>query len=193
MTNLEKRYMESKITKNAVLFHLEKMNDYAMGIDPIFGIGNHLTIGKQLLKFGRPQAAAGNWAKVKVKPAQEKPKEPTFEGMELSTPALVAAYEMKILNRLNFIEIKNGGMQILEKYSTPNEAVKNIYSSIKDLLNDKRIIIVVNKENTLFADNDGEIAKTNDTLKKLLDLNNSRLAQEILDTQMGRPLKKIFA
>lgn len=131
MTNLEKRYMESKITKKAVLFHLEKMNDYAMGIDPIFGIGNHLTIGKQLLKFGRPQAAAGNWAKVKVKPAQEKPKEPTFEGMELSTPALVAAYEMKILNRLNFVEIKNGGMQILEKYSTPNEAVKNIYASIE--------------------------------------------------------------
>ncbi len=53
MTNLEKRYMESKITKNAVLFHLEKMNNYAMGIDTIFGIGDHLIIGKQLLKFGR--------------------------------------------------------------------------------------------------------------------------------------------
>lgn len=131
MTNLEKRYMESKITKNAVLKHLEKMNDYAMVIEPVIGIGNHLTIGKQLLKFGRPQAAVGNWAKVKVKPAQEKPKEPTFEGMKLSTPALVAAYEMKILNRLNFVEIKNGGMQILEKYSTPNDAVKNIYSSIE--------------------------------------------------------------
>ena len=38
---------------------------------------------------------------------------------------------MKILNKLNFVEIKNGGMQILEKYSTPNDAVKNIYSSIE--------------------------------------------------------------
>lgn len=131
MTNLEKRYMESKITKNAVLFHLEKMNDYAMGIEPVIGIGGHLVIGMKLLQHGRPQAAVGNWAKVKVKLAQEKPKEPTFEGMKLSTPALVAAYEMKILNRLNFMEIKNGGMQILEKYSKPNDAVKNIYSSIE--------------------------------------------------------------
>ena len=131
MTNLEKRYMESKITKNAVLFHLEKMNDYAMGIEPVIGIGGHLLIGMKLLQHGRPQATVGNWAKVKVKLAQEKPKEPTFEGMKLSTPALVAAYEMKILNRLNFMEIKNGGMQILEKYSKPNDAVKNIYSSIE--------------------------------------------------------------
>lgn len=131
MTNLEKRYMESKITKNAVLFHLEKMNDYAMGIEPVIGIGGHLVIGMKLLQHGRPQAAVGNWAKVKVKLAQEKPKEPTFEGMKLSTPALVAAYEMKILNRLNFMEIKNGGMQILEKYSKPSDAVKNIYSSIE--------------------------------------------------------------
>ena len=131
MTKLEKSYMESGLIKNAVLKHLEKMNDYAMGIEPVIGIGDHLLIGKQLLKFGKPQAAAGNWDKVKIKPTQEKPKEPTFEGMILSTPALVAAYEMKILNRLNFVEIKNGGMQILEKYSKPNDAVKNIYASIE--------------------------------------------------------------
>lgn len=131
MTNLEKRYIESKMTKNVVLFHLEKMNDYAMGIEPVIGIGGHLLIGIKLLQHGRRQAAAGNWAKVKVKLVQEKPKEPTFEGLKLSTPALVAAYEMKILNRLNFMEIKNGGMQILEKYSKPSDAVKNIYSSIE--------------------------------------------------------------
>lgn len=131
MTKLEKSYMESELTKNTVLKHLEKMNDYAMGIEPIIGIGDHLLIGMKLLKHGRKQAAAGNWDKVKIKPAQEKPKEPTFEGIELSTPALVAAYEMKILNRVNFAEIKNGGMQILEKYSKPNDAVKNIYSSIE--------------------------------------------------------------
>ena len=32
MTKLEKSYMESGLIKNAVLKHLEKMNDYAMGI-----------------------------------------------------------------------------------------------------------------------------------------------------------------
>ena len=165
MTNLEKRYMESKTTKNAVLFHLEKMNDYAMGIDPVFGIGNHLTIGKQLLKFGRPQAAAGNWDKVKVKPAQEKPKEPTFEGMELSTPALVAAYEMKILNRLNFVEIKNGGMQILEKYSTPNEAVKNIYSSIEVQFYPVNYTILYKEDN----------------LKEIVAMKKSKFEQEYLE------------
>ena len=131
MTKLEKSYMESGLIKNAVLKHLEKMNDYAMGIEPVIGIGGHLLIGMTLLQHGRKQAAAGNWDKVKIKPAQEKHKEPTFEGIELSTPALIAAYEMKILNRLNFVEINNGGMQILEKYSTPNDAVKNIYSSIE--------------------------------------------------------------
>ena len=131
MTMLEKNYAESKITKEVVFFHLEKMNDYATRLEPVIGLGKHLAIGRKLLQHGRPQAAAGNWDKVKIKPAQEKPKEPTFDGLKLSTPALVAAYEMKILNKLNFVEIKNGGMQILEKYSTPNDAVKNIYSSIE--------------------------------------------------------------
>lgn len=165
MTNLEKRYMESKITKNVVLFHLEKMNDYAMGIDPVFGSRNHLTIGNQLLKFGRPQAAVGNWAKVKVKQAQEKPKELTFEGMKLSTPALVAAYEMKILNRLNFMEIKNGGMQILEKYSTPNDAVKSIYASIE----------------THFQPVTYNILYKEDNLKEIAAIKKSKFEQEYLE------------
>lgn len=131
MTRLEKNFAESKITKEVVFFHLEKMNDYATRLEPIMGLGQHLNIGRKLLQHGRPQAAAGNWDKVKIKKAVPQKPAPTFEGMELSTPALVAAYETKILNRLNFVEIKNGGMQILEKYSTPNEAVKEIYSSIE--------------------------------------------------------------
>lgn len=165
MTNLEKRYMESKITKNAVLFHLEKMNNYAMGIDPVYGIGNHLTIGMKLLKFGKPQAAAGNWDKVKVKRARVLPEEPTFEGMKLSTPALVAAYDMKILNKLNFMEIKNGGMQILEKYSTPNEAIKNIYASIK----------------VQFQQVSYQILYKEDNLKEIAAMKKSKFEQEYLE------------
>ena len=165
MTNLEKRYMESKITKNAVLFHLEKMNDYAMGIEPVIGIGGHLLIGMKLLQHGRPQAAAGNWDKVKIKPAQEKHKEPTFEGIELSTPALVAAYEMKILNRVNFTEIKNGGMQILEKYSKPNDAVKNIYASIE----------------VHFQPITYNILYKEDNLKEIVAMKKSKFEQEYLE------------
>lgn len=112
---------------------------------------------------------------------------------KISTPALKIAYESGILNEINYLKIKHGGLPVLESYTHTPIEIKNCYDKIKDLSNDKRIIIVVNKENTLFADNDGEIAKTNHTLKKLLDLNNSRLAQEILDTQVEHPLKKLFS
>lgn len=165
MIKLEKSYMESGLIKNAVLKHLEKMNDYAMGIEPIIGIGDHLLIGMKLLQYGRKQAAAGNWDKVKIKPAQEKHKEPTFDGMKLSTPALVAAYEMKILNRLNFVEIKNGGMQILEKYSTPNDAVKNIYSSIE----------------VHFQPITYNILYKEDNLKEIVAMKKSKFEQEYLE------------
>ena len=165
MTKLEKSYMESGLIKNAVLKHLEKMNDYAMGIEPVIGIGDHLLIGMKLLKHGRKQAAAGNWDKVKIKPAQEKHKEPTFEGIELSTPALVAAYEMKILNRVNFAEIKNGGMQILEKYSKPNDAVKNIYASIE----------------VHFQPITYNILYKEDNLKEIVAMKKSKFEQEYLE------------
>ena len=112
---------------------------------------------------------------------------------DLCTPSLKHAFEMGVLNENNYKDIKIGGLLALERYSTTPEGIKNCYNKIKDLSNDKKIIIVTNKKNTLFANNDEEIAKTDIDLKKLLNLNNSRLAQEILDTQVEHPLKKIFA
>lgn len=165
MTKLEKSYMESKVTKEVVMFHLEKMNDYATRLEPIMGLGHHLSIGKKLLKFGRPQAAAGNWDKVKIKKMIPQVIAPLFEGLELSTPALLAAYDMKFLTIFNYNEIKNGGMQILEKYSKPNEAVKEIYSSIE--VHFKPITYnILHKE---------------DNLKEIVAMKKSKFEQEYLE------------
>jgi hypothetical protein len=110
---------------------------------------------------------------------------------KISTPALKIAHEFGILNEINYLKIKHGGLPVLESYTNTPGEIKNCYDKIKDISNDKRIIIVVNKEKH-FVDKDGEI-HSNNNLKKLLDLNNSRLAQEILDNNVEHPLKKIFA
>lgn len=129
-----------------------------------------------------------------IKKANVRVKEELLETkFDLCTPSLKHAFEMGVLNETNYKDIKIGGLLALERYSKTPEGIQNCYNKIKDLSKDKKIIIVANKKNTLFTNKDEEITKTDHNLKKLLNINNSILAQEILDAQAEHPLKKLFA
>ena len=123
---LELGYQRSMQVKNEVYDHLSKMNGYALGLNSKPAEGN----GNVLFRYEKKQAIICKGDKVQIIKREDPQDTNMFNGKKLSTPALAAAKEMGILTELNFIEIKNGGMQILEKYSEPNENLKSIYNSI---------------------------------------------------------------
>lgn len=137
---MELGYQRSMQVKNEVYDHLSKMNGYTLGLNSKPAEGN----GNVLFRYGKKQAIICKGDKVQIIKREDPQDTNMFNGKKLSTPALAAAKEMGILTELNFIAIKNGGMQILEKYSEPNENLKSIYNSI--LVSFKPITYVIREK-----------------------------------------------
>lgn len=163
---VEKRYQQSKDLKDCIYIQLEEMNNYIAGVGPIYGETEKLkNIGRRLLSYGKPQATINNWEKVVVKSIPEVQENIRKSKWNLCTPALVTAFEMGLLDDVNYNEIKNGGMQMIEKYSQTSSSIKSIYDTII-LLHEPQSYVVV---------------KNNDNFDKIVAEKKSKFEQEYLE------------
>lgn len=88
---------------------------------------------------------------------------------KLTTPALIEAAEMGILNERNYNEIKNGGLTSIEKYASQSIGITKCYEAIKGLYEPKTIMIMERDPDSFKAEISEKIKKFNMDKKRYIE------------------------